>query len=39
MKVDPNCRYTESHEWIRVKGDEGVTGVTDYAQSELSDIV
>ncbi len=39
MKVDPNCRYTESHEWIRVKGDEGVTGITDYAQSELSDIV
>ena len=36
MKVDPNCRYTESHEWIR---DEGVTGITDYAQSELSDIV
>jgi len=39
MKVDPNCRYTESHEWVRVEGDEGITGVTDYAQSELSDIV
>lgn len=39
MKVDPNCRYTESHEWVRVEGDEGVTGITDYAQNELSDIV
>jgi len=39
MKVDPNCRYTRSHEWIRVEGDEGVTGITDYAQGELSDIV
>jgi glycine cleavage system H protein len=39
MKVDPNCRYTRSHEWIRAEGDEGVTGITDYAQGELSDIV
>ena len=39
MEVDPNCRYTRSHEWIRVEGDEGVTGITDYAQGELSDIV
>ena len=39
MKVNPNCRYTKSHEWIRVEGDEGVMGITDYAQSELSDIV
>lgn len=39
MKVDPNCRYTKSHEWIRVEGGEGITGITDYAQGELSDIV
>lgn len=39
MKVDPKCHYTQSHEWIRVEGDEGVAGITDYAQSELSDIV
>ena len=39
MKVDPSCRYTENHEWIRVEGDEGVSGITDFAQSELSDIV
>jgi len=39
MKLDPNCRYTETHDWIRIEGDEGVTGITDYAQNELSDIV
>lgn len=39
MKFDPNCLYTENHEWVRVEGDEGVSGITDYAQSELSDIV
>ena len=39
MKTDPTCRYTKSHDWIRVKGDEGTVGITDYAQNELSDIV
>lgn len=39
MKVVPNCHYTKSHEWIRVEGDEGVIGITDYAQGELSDVV
>jgi len=39
MKTDPTCRYTQSHDWIRVKGDEGTIGITDYAQNELSDIV
>lgn len=39
MKVDLNYCYTESHEWIRVEGAEGVTGITDHAQNELSDIV
>jgi len=39
MKIDPNCRYTESHDWIRVEGDESVVGITDHAQNELSDIV
>jgi glycine cleavage system H protein len=39
MKIDPNCRYTESHDWIRVEGDEGTVGISDYAQNELSDIV
>lgn len=39
MKIDPRCLYTESHEWIRLEGDEGVTGITDYAQTQLSDVV
>jgi len=39
MKVDPDCRYSEEHEWIRVEGDEGVIGITDYAQDQLSDVV
>jgi glycine cleavage system H protein len=39
MKLDPSCKYSEDHEWIRVEGDEGVIGITDHAQEELSDIV
>ena len=38
-KFDPNCLYLESHEWIRVEGDEGAIGISDYAQSELNDVV
>ncbi|MBM4042938.1 MAG: glycine cleavage system protein GcvH [Planctomycetes bacterium] len=30
--------YTENHEWIRVEGDVGTVGITDYAQKALSDI-
>ncbi len=39
MKLDSNSLYTPTHDWIRVKGDEGIVGITDYAQNELSDIV
>jgi glycine cleavage system H protein len=39
MKFDPGCRYNEEHEWIRVEGDEGVVGISDYAQDQLSDVV
>lgn len=39
MKIDPGCKYHEEHEWVRVEGDEGVIGVSDYAQEQLSDIV
>jgi glycine cleavage system H protein len=39
MKVDPSCKYHEEHEWIRVEGDEGVIGISDYAQEQLSDVV
>ena len=39
MKVDSSCKYDEEHEWIRVEGDEGVIGISDYAQDQLSDVV
>jgi glycine cleavage system H protein len=39
MKLDPEARYTESHEWGRMEGDEVVCGVTDHAQETLSDVV
>jgi glycine cleavage system H protein len=39
MKVDPECRYTEEHEWVRVEGDEAILGISDYAQGQLSDVV
>ncbi|WP_036258341.1 glycine cleavage system protein GcvH [Methylocapsa aurea] len=31
--------YTKEHEYIRIEGEEGVVGVTDYAQSQLGDVV
>ncbi len=34
-----DLRYTREHEWIRVEGDEGVVGITDYAQEQLGDVV
>ncbi len=34
-----NLLYTKDHEWIRIDGQEAVIGITDYAQSELGEIV
>ncbi len=34
-----DLKYTETHEWLKVKGDTGVVGITDHAQAELTDIV
>jgi glycine cleavage system H protein len=39
MKLDPEARYAESHEWARWDGDEVVCGITDHAQESLSDVV
>ncbi len=39
MNVPENLLYTKDHEWLRVEGDFGYVGVTDFAQSELGDIV
>ena len=35
----PTVRYTKDHEWISVDGDVGTIGITDYAQSQLGDVV
>ncbi len=39
MKIPEELRYRETHEWVRVEGDEAVVGITDYAQEELGDVV
>ena len=39
MNFPENLKYTNDHEWIRVEGDEVCVGITDYAQSELGEIV
>lgn len=38
-KVVDDLLYTEDDEWVRVDGDEGTVGISDYAQDSLSDIV
>lgn len=32
-------KFTKDHEWVRVEGDVGTVGITDYAQSQLGDVV
>jgi len=39
MSVPSNLKYTKEHEWIRVEGETAFVGITDYAQSELGEIV
>ena len=39
MKFPDNLKYTKDHEWIRVETNEAYVGITDYAQSELGEIV
>jgi glycine cleavage system H protein len=39
MNVPADLLYTKNHEWLRVEGDFGFVGVTDFAQGELGDIV
>lgn len=39
MNVPENLKYTKDHEWLRVEGEYGYVGITDYAQHELGDIV
>lgn len=39
MNFPSDLRYTQSDEWVRIEGDQATAGITDYAQSQLSDIV
>lgn len=39
MGIPANLKYTKEHEWLRVEGNTAWVGITDYAQSELGEIV
>jgi glycine cleavage system H protein len=39
MNVPDDLYYTESHEWVRVEGENARIGITDHAQAELTDVV
>ena len=39
MNIPASLRYTKDHEWLRVEGQTGTIGITDYAQGELGDVV
>ncbi|MBP5708341.1 MAG: glycine cleavage system protein GcvH [Bacteroidales bacterium] len=39
MKTPENVLYSKTHEWLRMEGDVAYVGITDFAQSELGDIV
>ncbi len=39
MQVPDDLHYTKDHEWARVDGDVATVGITDYAQTQLGDIV
>ncbi|MBV6512716.1 MAG: glycine cleavage system protein GcvH [Ignavibacteriales bacterium] len=39
MNFPSELKYTKDHEWIRIEGNTGVIGITEYAQGELGDVV
>ena len=39
MSYPADLKYTKEHEWIRVEGNTGVIGITDFAQQQLGDVV
>ncbi|AXO80356.1 glycine cleavage system protein GcvH [Olleya aquimaris] len=39
MNIPSELKYTKDHEWVKVEGDQITVGITDFAQSELGDIV
>jgi len=39
MNFPNNLKYSRDHEWVRVEGNEGIIGITDFAQKSLGDVV
>ena len=39
MNIPSDLKYTKDHEWVKIEGDVATIGITDFAQSELGDIV
>lgn len=39
MNIPEGLKYTKEHEWVKVEGNVGTVGITDYAQGELGDII
>jgi glycine cleavage system H protein len=39
MNIPDGLKYTKDHEWIKIEGNTAIVGITDFAQSELGDIV
>jgi glycine cleavage system H protein len=39
MNIPPELKYTDNDEWIRIEGNFGTIGITDFAQDQLSDVV
>src|SRR5688572_19489680 len=39
MNIPEGLLYTKDHEWVKIQGDTALVGITDFAQSELGDIV
>lgn len=39
MNIPKDLKYTKEHEWVKVEGNTGTVGVTDFAQGELGDII
>lgn len=39
MNTPANLKYSKDHEWVKVEGDIAIIGITDFAQSQLGDIV
>ena len=39
MNVPENLLYTKDHEWLKIDGESGIAGITDFAQGELGDVV